>query len=121
MKMKYPLLLALVSASLLVSSCGTNAPTKAAQADQILITVVADGMQQWAAYVNAGKATQSQINTVKTAYTAYYTAQQVAKAVIEKAIAKDPTVTTGELSQANQAVKDAETALIAIVNQFIIH
>jgi len=95
-----------------ITGCGTNAPTKAAQGEQILITVVNDGMQQWAAFVNAGKATQSQINIVHTTYDGYYAAQQLAKAVIEKSLA--------DIAQANQAVKDAETALLALLNKYLI-
>lgn len=100
--------------------CGTNAPTKAAQAEQLVIHSVNDGMTEWATFVNAGKAKQSQIDRVKTAYNAYYAAQVTAKAVIEKAIAKDPNTTQADLDTANKAVKDAETSLIGLLNSFLI-
>lgn len=105
--------------ALAITGCGTNAPTQAAQADQIVITSVNAGMSLWVNYVNAGKATQSQIDKVRMAYNAYYTAQQVAKAVIEKAIVANSTVTAADIATANQAVNDAETALLTILNQFL--
>ncbi len=101
------------------TGCGTNAPTKAAQAEQILIHSVNDGMATWATYVNAGKAKQSQIDTVHTAYNAYYSAQLVARATIEKAIAKDPSTSAADVTTANNAVTAAETSLLALLNQFI--
>lgn len=102
----------------LVPGCGTNAPTKAAQGEQILITSVNAGMDQWVAYVNSGKAKQSQIDAVHNAYDAYYAAQQVAKAVIEKAIAGQG-ATQADVTTANQAVTNAENVLLALLNQFI--
>jgi len=102
-----------------LTSCGTNAPTKAAQAEAVLITSVNAGMSQWASYVNAGKAKQSQIDTVKTAYNSYYAAQLIAKAVIEKAIAKDPTATAEALNLSSQAVTDAENNLITLLNALL--
>ncbi len=113
-------LLAFPLAIVTFTGCGTNAPTKAAQGEQILITAVNDGMTEWAAYVNAGKAKQSQIDLVKISYNSYYTAQQTAKAVIEKVISKDPTATVADVGTANQAVKDAENALLVLLNSFII-
>lgn len=101
------------------TGCGTNAPTKAAQAEQILIRSVNDGMTEWAAYVNAGKAKSSQIQQVKNAYNIYYTTQLAIKAVIEKLIAKDPGTSVQDLATANAAVVDAENALIATLNAFL--
>lgn len=121
MKFKNGLIVSLLSLGLLLPlcGCGTNAPTKAAQADQVLITTVNDAAQQWALYVNAGKAKQSQIDRFKTAYDAYYTAQQAARATIEKLIAKDPTTTAADVATANQAVLNAENALVSLVNSYL--
>ena len=100
--------------------CGTNAPTKAAQAEQILITSVNVAMSQWASHVNAGKATQAQIDNVRKAYEAYYTAQTVAKAAIEKAIVKDPSATPADVATAASAVQSAEVAILGLVNSYLL-
>ncbi len=100
-------------ASPLLTGCGTTPETKIAQGAQLVITGVNDGMSEWAAYVNAGKAKQSQIDTVKTAYNAYYTATKVLNAVLDKMAAKDPTATPADMNAANDAVKHAETALLS--------
>ncbi len=113
------LLLAVLLSTALLCGCGTNAPTKAAQAEQIVITSVNAAMSQWAAYVNAGKAKQSQIDRVRNIYNGYYTAELAAKAVIEKLIAKDPTTTQADIDTANQAVTDAGNALIAVLNSYL--
>jgi hypothetical protein len=95
-----------------LAGCGTNTYTKIAQADQVIITGVNDGVQQWVAYVNAGKATAKQIQTFKIAYTAYYDAQQVLRAVLEKLAAKDPTATAADIATANAAVQSTENTLL---------
>ena len=103
------------------TGCGTNTPTKAAQAEQVLITSVNAGMAAWATWVNAGNATQKQIDTVKSAYGDYFAAQQVAKAVIEKAITASGTASAADIAAANTAVTNAETALLSLLNQFLGH
>ena len=110
----------LCASALYQTGCGTNAPTKDAQGEQILIHTVNDGMAEWANYVNAGKATQKQIDTVHKAYDDYYAAQQVAKAVIEKSIAKDPNTSPADIATANAAVEGAESSLLSLLNQFLI-
>jgi ABC-type sugar transport system substrate-binding protein len=101
----------------LTTGCGSTPATKAAQAEKIIITSVNDGMQEWAAYVNAGRAKKSQIDKVHTAYNDYYAAQLVAKAVIEKATSGP--VTQAEIETANKSVTDAEVALLAILNSYL--
>lgn len=103
----------------LLTGCGTNAPTKAAQAEQVLITSVNAGMSAWAAWVNSGNATQKQIDTVKAAYADYFNAQQVAKAVIEKAITASGTASAADITAANTAVVNAETSLLSLLNTFL--
>lgn len=97
--------------------CGTTPAAKFAQGERVLITSVNDGMTEWSAYVNAGKATQKQVDAVKTGYNAYVTAQGVAKAVLEKSVVS--TVSPTELTTANKAVTDAEAAVLALLNQYI--
>lgn len=77
-------------------------------------------MSQWASHVNAGKATQAQIDNVRKAYEAYYTAQTVAKAAIEKAIVKDPSATPADVATAASAVQSAEVAILGLVNSYLL-
>jgi hypothetical protein len=86
------------------------------------ITAVDTGMKAWHDWVVAGKATQAQVDTVKTAYQSYYAAQQVAKAALEKYIVATSTnsiTASSDAQRANQSVADAEQALVSIINSFI--
>lgn len=102
-----------------IQGCGTTPETKIAQGAQIVITSVNDAMAEWTAYVNAGKAKQSQIDTVKKAYTAYYDAVQVLKAVCEKMAAKDPNTSAADLATANASVTNAENTVLGAVAQIL--
>lgn len=102
-----------------LAGCGATPATKAAQGEKILIQTVNDGMQEWAAYVKAGKASPALIQKIKTLYNAYYDAQQVAKAAIEKSIASAPGTSPADVDTANQAVKNAEQALLSALNQIL--
>lgn len=122
MKRLNKILLAALLLALPISftGCGTTAPAKAAQVERVIILSVNDAMTEWAAHVNAGLATQKQIDTVKTAYNSYFVAQRAAKAAIEKAIiAGDTAATETDIASANQAVSDAEAALLSLINSFI--
>lgn len=103
-----------------MTGCGTNAPTKAAQAEQILITSVNDAVSELVGAINAGKLTQKQIDEAHAAYTAYYNAQQVAKAAIEKAITAPSGTSQADINTANAAVTNAENALITLANTYIL-
>lgn len=102
-------------------SCGTTPAAKATQVERIVIHSVNDAMTEWAARVNAGKATQAQVDAVKKGYGDYLAAQAVAKAAIEKAAIAEQAgqPATGDVDTANQAVSNAETALINLINSFL--
>jgi hypothetical protein len=111
--------------AVLMTGCGTTPATKMAQVEQPIITTVNDAMAEWRDYVNAGKAKQSQIDSVKEAYVAYYIAQQVVKGVNLKLaqLETDPSVvppTPDEIKTAQGAFTQAELALIALVNEFVV-
>jgi hypothetical protein len=114
-----------VLGSVILTGCGTTKATKMAQGAQILITSVNDGMQVWRDYVNAGKATASQIAKVKNADRGYTTAMHVLGAANEKLAVAEETNTAdkaqlaADAETANQSVKDAESALLALLNQYI--
>lgn len=110
----------LLAVSLSMTSCGTTPETKIAQGAQIVITGVNDAMSEWANYVNQGKATQKQIDTVKLAYNGYYDAVQVVRALAEKMAAKQPGATAADLATANTAMVNAETSLLNAVS-LILH
>ncbi len=68
--------LVLVCSALCITGVGCQAPADRIAvnaAGSIVITVDA-GMKAWASYVNSGKATQKQVDTVKDFYQKYYTA-----------------------------------------------
>ena len=117
--MKHIILAVGLASAIMLSGCGTTTETKITQADQVLITGVNDSMAQWAIYVNAGKAKQSQIDRVKTAYTIYYNAQIALNAVCDKLAVKDPSASAADVVAANSAVSNAETSIIALVASFI--
>lgn len=106
----------------LFTGCGSTPVQKAIKSEGVLIVSVDSGMQIWASYVRQhqsdGKVTQSQVDTVKTAYNAYYDAQQVAKAIIEKIITNG-TTNPADIATANAAVINAENQLLALLNQYI--
>jgi len=108
------LAMGIVAGSRLLTGCGTTPETKIAQGAQIVITGVNDAMSEWATYVNAGKAKQSQIDKVKTAYNAYYAAIQALRAVSEK-MASNSGGSASELATANASVAGAESALLGQV------
>lgn len=103
----------------LESGCGTNAPTKAAQAEKILITSVNAGLVVIVNDINAGKLTHKQVDQFNAAYTDYYNAQQILKAVIEKANTAQPGATVEDIGNAQNAVDNAEKSLLAIINQIV--
>lgn len=123
LKMKKLIISMMLGASLLatIPSCSTNANNTATKTQQVIIPTVNAAMEQWAIRVKAGKATQSQVDAVKLAYTSYYTAQLAFKAALEKSInsASGTNVVTGDIALQIQSVSDAENALLAIVNQLL--
>lgn len=102
-----------------LSGCGTNAPTKAAQAEQVVITTVNDAVHVIVPMINAGKLTQAQCNAFTEAYSKYYAAQMVVKAAIEKVNAGQPGATAADIASAQTAVDNAETSLLALVNSYL--
>lgn len=115
-----PVIGALLVCTVLLTGCLTT--DGVVKTEGVLITTVDTGMSIWASYVTThqsdGKVTQAQVDKVKTAYNAYYTAQQIAKAAIEKSIAG--TGTAADVATANAAVINAQTSLLAIINQYLI-
>lgn len=101
------------------SGCNSTPTQITIKAEGVIITSVNTGMQIWSDQVNAGHATQAQVDTVKTAYNAYYDAQMVAKAAIEQVLASGSTNTV-DITTANAGVGNAEATLLSILNQFIL-
>lgn len=104
--------------ALLWSGCATSTTGKIVQADGAVIPAVNAAMGTWATYVNAGKATPAQINTVQTAYNLYYTAQLAAEAALLSSTASGSTNTL-DASAASTAVTNAETSLVNLINSYI--
>ncbi len=119
--MKKYIFIALTSLCIITAGSSCKNPTQnAIKAEAVIIKSVDTGMQIWKDQVIAGKATQSQVDEVKKAYEAYYGAQQIAKAAIEKSLASGSTNST-DVVTANDAVSNAETSLLYLLNQYIKH
>lgn len=101
----------------LLVGCGTTPIQKTVTAEGVTIASVDTGMKVWADWVNQGKATQKQVDTVKQAYNAYYTSQAIAKAAIEEVLLNSSTNTT-DISTANAAEGQAATALINLIQTY---
>ena len=108
--------------TLATPGCQTNQVQTTIKTEAVLIKTVDTGMSIWRDYVIAhqtdGKVTQNQVDTVKQAYEAYYTAQQTAKAVIEKILVNVST-NDADVATANAAVTQAELQLLKLLNQYI--
>ena len=106
-----------------VTGCKNTSPTTAiVKSEAIIVTSVDTGMKIWHDYVVAhltdGKVTQKEIDTVATAYNAYYTAQLAVKATLEQVILTGSTNTV-DIATANASVINAETSLLALINKFL--
>ena len=113
------LLLSLLSVCFVQTGCKTPADT-AYKTEGVIIASVDTGMRIWSDQVNTGHATQKQVDAVKSAYQAYYDAQMLAKAALEKYIASQTKDAT-DVTTANAAVTAAENSLLSILNQFILN
>lgn len=120
-KIKSLIGLAMLSLALMfVTGCGSTKALAAYKTEGVIITSVNAGIGIWGDRVRAGNATQKQVDAVREAYVDYFTAQVVAKAAMEKYVASPDTASTpDELELANSAVKDAETALLNLLNEYL--
>lgn len=112
------IIIGLLLCSPLITGCGSTPITTANNANAIIITSVNAGMTLWAAYVKSGKATQAQINAVKSYYTTYYNAELAVKAALEVSISTTNS-NAADVATANSSVTNAETALINILAQYL--
>jgi len=104
--------------SLFIEGCATTSTT--IKTEGVTVTTVDTGMKTWASYVQAhltdGKVTQKEINNVETAYTAYYNAQLVTEAYLESSVS---TGSTNDITTVEASVTNAETSLLALINQYL--
>lgn len=110
-----------LSASLLigVTGCKTSQTQTAITSESVIVSTVNTAMTAWAQYVNSGKATQVQVDTVKQAYIAYYTAQLSAEAALT-AIVSTGSTNNVDIATANVSISNAETALLTLINQYLL-
>lgn len=90
----------------------------AIKTENTIIITVDTGMKGWAMYVNAGNATQAQVDAVKNAYNTYYAAQSLADIALTDYIASGSTNSVS-LNTINSQVATAETALLSLLNTYI--
>lgn len=120
MKLKYIVIIGLLCiTSLTAMTCKTSPTQITLKVETGLITSVDAGMQGWSAYVNKGLATTTQIDNVKTAYNAYYTAQLSAEAALSALVTSGSTNMT-DVQTANIAVSAAETQILTLLNNYIL-
>ena len=120
--MKYKLMstfAALVIASSSISCTSTSPMVTAYKAEGVVITSVDTGMGIWANYVKAGLATQTQIDSIRNAYTSYYNSQMIAKVAFEQVLSSNSTNSV-DIAAATASVSTAQTALLSLLNQFLV-
>jgi hypothetical protein len=105
------------AALFVVCGCATSTTGKLTQTEGVVIPAVNAAMGGWAAYVQSGKATQAQINTVQAGYAAYYTAQLGAEAALI-GVTADGSTNVLDQTAASTAVTNAENQLLNLINQY---
>ena len=108
---------ACIALALGFAGCGTTATTTAVNSDAVLIQTVNGALAAWAAYVNAGKATRSQVDTVSNAYNVYFNSQVVASNASYLYVISPTTNSSQVVSLTLAAALASQTNLVAIINQ----
>lgn len=109
--------LTIVTAAAFALGGCADAPSKAIQADSVVITSVNVAMSTWASYVNAGNATQSQVAAVSNAYSLYYQFQLIASNTAALYAANPSTNAAAAAQLALSATLASESNVINIVQQ----
>lgn len=116
--MKFLLSILLLLAPVLFTGCGSTPTQSVIKAEAPIITGVNASMTAWASFVNAGKATQTQVDAVKNAYETYFNAQQIVKGALETSLSTTNS-NSADISSANKAVANAESALLSLLSQYL--
>lgn len=99
--------------------CSTDATTTAVNSDAVVITGVNAAMTTWASYVNSGKATIAQVNSVSNAYALYYQSQIIASNLATAYVENPTTNLAGAEQNALVAALQSQTNIVAIINQLV--
>ncbi len=99
--------------------CTTGINNTAVKAEAGVIPSVNVAMGVWKARVDAGKATQAQVDQVRAVYSTYYNSQLVLKAALEKSIASKVPGDIAATEAAQKAATDAQVAIVNLINQFL--
>lgn len=99
------------------TGCSSDATSTAVNADATVITGVNAAMTTWAAYVNSGKATQSQLATVSNAYNLYYQSQLIASNLATAYVENPGTNMATAEQNALTAALQSQTNIINIIGQ----
>lgn len=112
----------LTIASVSYTGCKTPPAVAIVRSEGVIITTVDTGMKTWALYVTQhqhdGKVTQAQVDKVQDVYSTYYNAQLVLKGALEMYVVNGST-NKAEVDAANIAVLNAQSAILALLNQYI--
>lgn len=115
MKPKIILFVLAIATSVALTGCKSPEAT-AYKVDGTIITTVDAAMMAWRDYVLAGKATQTQVDTVKAAYRRYYDAELIFE---QGVIAYKSAPDDSKLKLAQATVVAAEQPLIDLVKSFL--
>lgn len=120
MKIKTTLSVAFLALGLLTfTGCTTGTNNNVAKAESVAIPSVNAAMDLWKTRVESGLVTQKQVDQVKVAYEAYYHAQLVMKAALEKSISSKLPSDEAATAAAAKSATEAQAAIIAIIQQLL--
>jgi len=97
--------------------CTTGTNNTTAKVEAGVIPSVNVAMSLWKTRVDAGKATQAQVDQVRAVYSTYYNSQLVLKAALEKSIVSKVPGDIAATEAANKAAQDAQVAIINLIAQ----
>lgn len=105
-----------------VTGCASTPVANINNANALLITSVNTGMTTWAAYVQGGNTTQSQVDDVRNAYNLYYNIETTLKSYLIQAVnsTNTTTVSTTDLSNMQASSAQAEASLLSLLNKYLL-
>lgn len=110
------LVILLCSAPFVGTGCGSTPQATATHVAGAQVLTVDAAMQAWAEWVNAGYATQAQVDAVRDAYMTYYIAAQAEKKTLLASVqGTDPNAPKDAWQTAASAARAAQNDLIALI------
>lgn len=104
---------------LVMTGCTTGTNNTTVKVESGLIPSVNVAMSVWKTRVEAGKATQAQVDQVHALYDLYYAAQLDLKAALEKSVVSKSPADEAAVTVAIAKSKASETTLLNTVNTLV--